>query len=88
MRSRFMSMYNYSEMGTKLKMLRPEKKKGKWFSLNELNERLVKLREMEEKESRSIVPGVSFKDLRDSVVKVAYSDEEKMRKKTGTIFFR
>ncbi|KAL8464596.1 hypothetical protein ACS0TY_034198 [Phlomoides rotata] len=82
MRTGFMSMYNYSEMGAKLKTLRPEKKKGKWFSLHELNERLVKLREMEEKESRSIVSGISFKDLRDTVVKLANSEEERTRKKT------
>ncbi|KAL2504466.1 S15/NS1 [Abeliophyllum distichum] len=51
MRTEFVKMYNYNELGEKLKMLRPEKKKGTWFSLQELNERLMKLREIEKKEN-------------------------------------
>lgn len=31
-RTRFVKTYDYLKLGTKLKMLRPEKKKGKWFS--------------------------------------------------------
>lgn len=87
MRAGFMSKYNYSEMGEKLKMLRPDKKKGKWFSLHELNERLVKLREMDEKERQSIVPGI-YGDLKESMVKLAYSgDERKMKKSSKLILF-
>ncbi|KAI3455265.1 hypothetical protein Pfo_011928 [Paulownia fortunei] len=82
MRTGFVKMYNYSELGTKLKMLRPEKKKGKWFSLHELNERLAKLRQIEEKESQVEIGGVSFMELRETLVKLSRSEDEKTRKKT------
>ncbi|KAL0415398.1 UNVERIFIED_CONTAM: 30S ribosomal protein S15 [Sesamum latifolium] len=80
-RTGFVKMYDYSELGTKLKMLRPEKKKGKWFSLNELNERLAKLREIEEKEGQVTIGGISFKDLRDTLVSLSLADEDKKKKK-------
>ncbi|XP_073017948.1 uncharacterized protein [Primulina eburnea] len=56
-------LYDYSELGMKLGLLRPEKRKGKWFSLQELNERLVKLRKIEEEEKELMVQGVTFKDI-------------------------
>ncbi|CAH8381383.1 unnamed protein product [Eruca vesicaria subsp. sativa] len=47
----FLKIYREDELGEKLRRLRPEGKKEEgWFSLQELNERLVKLREVEEKE--------------------------------------
>ncbi|KAJ0253474.1 30S ribosomal protein S15 [Hirschfeldia incana] len=48
----FVKVYREDELGEKLRMLRPEgKKKGEgWFSLEELSERLVKLRQVEERE--------------------------------------
>ncbi|KAL0319093.1 UNVERIFIED_CONTAM: 30S ribosomal protein S15 [Sesamum angustifolium] len=84
-RTGFVKMYDYSELGTKLKMLRPEKKKGKWFSLNELNERLAKLREIEEKEGQVTIGGISFKDLRDTLVSLSLADEDKKKKKKSRI---
>ncbi|XP_010459117.1 PREDICTED: probable 37S ribosomal protein S28, mitochondrial [Camelina sativa] len=50
----FLTFYNEEELGEKLRMLRPEgdKQEG-WFSLQELNQRLVKLRQVEEKEAQS-----------------------------------
>ncbi|KAK6150050.1 hypothetical protein DH2020_017575 [Rehmannia glutinosa] len=78
-RTQFVKMYNYSELGTKLKMLRPEQKKGKWFSLHELNERLAKLRQIEEMESQVEIGGFSFSDLRQTIVKLSQSTAEKKR---------
>ncbi|EOA39281.1 hypothetical protein CARUB_v10012290mg [Capsella rubella] len=50
----FLTFYNEEELGEKLRTLRPEgdKEEG-WFSLQELNQRLVKLRQVEEKEAQS-----------------------------------
>ncbi|KAK6118004.1 hypothetical protein DH2020_048252 [Rehmannia glutinosa] len=78
-RTQFVKMYNYSELGTKLKMLRPEQKKGRWFSLHELNERLAKLRQIEEMESQVEIGGFSFSDLRQTLVKLSQSTAEKKR---------
>ncbi|CAA0816441.1 S15/NS1- RNA-binding protein [Striga hermonthica] len=69
MRTQFVKMYNYSELGAKLQMLRPEKKKGNWFSLHELNERLAKLREIEKNDNTEIV-GIPLSELRDVVSKM------------------
>ncbi|KAF9622454.1 hypothetical protein IFM89_031257 [Coptis chinensis] len=45
LQSGFVRMYSYAEFGEKLQQLRPDEIKGKnWFSLEELNERLKKLR--------------------------------------------
>lgn len=81
-RSASIRMYAYSELGSKLTTLRPEKKKGKWFTLVELNERLAKLREIEEKESQTRVGGVSWRDLRDTIVK-SDASKKKLKNKTS-----
>ncbi|XP_021906482.1 uncharacterized protein LOC110821075 [Carica papaya] len=84
MKTEFVKMYSYGELGEKLRMLRPETKGGKagkrWFSLQELNERLIKLREMEKKETESRISGVPYKDLRLCLVKLKKSDEEKTKR--------
>ncbi|KAF3450373.1 hypothetical protein FNV43_RR06453 [Rhamnella rubrinervis] len=77
MRTEFMKMYSYGELGEKLRKLRPDAKREGWFSLGELNDRLMKLRDMEEKEAESRVGGFSFMDLRDSLVKLKQSENEK-----------
>ncbi|PSS07547.1 30S ribosomal protein [Actinidia chinensis var. chinensis] len=82
MKTEFVKMYNYKELGTKLRKLRPEAKGENWFLLEELNERLMKLREMEVKETESRIVGDSFKDLRDSLIKLQISDNEKTKKQT------
>ncbi|RWR96571.1 cell wall protein RBR3 isoform X1 [Cinnamomum micranthum f. kanehirae] len=83
LKTEFVKMYSYGELGQKLKMLRPaaatEGKKD-WFSLGELNERLMKLREMEEKETDLRIGGVSFKDLRDSLLTLRKSSDESSKK--------
>ncbi|KAK8630082.1 hypothetical protein V6N13_078893 [Hibiscus sabdariffa] len=64
----FFNMHSYEDLGNKLKQLRPpDKKKGEgWFSFQELNERLMKLRAIEEKEMEAKNAGISTKILRDS----------------------
>ncbi|KAK6944484.1 hypothetical protein RJ641_025586 [Dillenia turbinata] len=48
-RTEFVKTYSYGELGERLRNLRPERKlENNWFSLEELNERLVKLRKIEE----------------------------------------
>lgn len=84
MKTEFVRIYSYGELGERLRKLRPEEamKGEKWFSLAELNERLVKLREMEEKESESRISGaLYYRDLRESLVKLG-SDDEKVKKKS------
>ncbi|OIT19282.1 PREDICTED: uncharacterized protein LOC109217550 [Nicotiana attenuata] len=79
-RAEFVRMYSHGELGEKLKMLRPAKKKeGEkgWFSLKELNDRLAKLRETEEKESESRMAGVGFRELKESLVTLRTHNEEK-----------
>ncbi|XP_077238032.1 S15/NS1, RNA-binding protein [Tasmannia lanceolata] len=78
----FLKMYNYKELGEKLRKLRPEvdAKEKNWFSLDELNERLKKLRVIEEKEAESRIAGVSFKDLRDSLVKLKNTSDANAKK--------
>ncbi|KAF5466825.1 hypothetical protein F2P56_016716 [Juglans regia] len=82
MKTEFVKMYSYGELGEKLSKLRPDgNEEGKaWFSLGELNERLMKLREMEDKETESRIVGVSYKDLRESLVRMRISDDEKAKK--------
>lgn len=54
MMTEFLTIYSEEELGEKLKMLRPEGNKEEgWFSLQELNQRLVKLRQVEEKEAQN-----------------------------------
>ncbi|KAG6669553.1 uncharacterized protein LOC122284857 [Carya illinoinensis] len=82
MKTEFVRMYSYEELGEKLTKLRPDgNKEGKaWFSLGELNERLMKLREMEDKESELRIGGVPYKDLRESLFRLRMSDDEKAKK--------
>ncbi|KAI7986618.1 30S ribosomal protein S15 [Camellia lanceoleosa] len=82
MKTEFVKSYSQEELGMKLRKLRPEAKTENWFSLGELNERLMKLREMEEKETESKVGGISFRDLRESLEKLKISDNEKTKRQT------
>ncbi|KAL6507013.1 hypothetical protein OROHE_022148 [Orobanche hederae] len=82
MRTQFVRAYSYSQLGEKLKLLRPEKKKGNWFSLHELNERLAKLRQIE-LESPQEIGGVSYAELKGVVAKLAYDNVEKKKNPQG-----
>ncbi|KAK8503420.1 hypothetical protein V6N12_034815 [Hibiscus sabdariffa] len=62
----FFKMHSYEDLGKKLKQLRPPEKEGEgWFSFRELNERLMKLRAIEEKEMEAQNAGISTKDIID-----------------------
>ncbi|KAL1564036.1 hypothetical protein AAHA92_06441 [Salvia divinorum] len=59
----FGKVHDRSELGKRLQAMRPDKRKGKWFSLQEMSERLAKVREAQNKElgNRSGLPhGVAF----------------------------
>ena len=65
MKSEFIKRYNTEELGEMLRRYRPEGKKEEgWFSLQELNQRLVKLREVEEEAAQGTRKGLPFDDLR------------------------
>ncbi|KAL7139878.1 hypothetical protein ABFS83_09G083200 [Erythranthe nasuta] len=84
LRTGSLKMYDYSELGSKLKELRPEGKKGKWFSLIELNERLAKLRQIEEEKKQQSQLGMGgqlLDDLRDSIYNLSVSTDEKEKKR-------
>uniref|UniRef100_A0A7N0ZZ94 Small ribosomal subunit protein uS15c n=1 Tax=Kalanchoe fedtschenkoi TaxID=63787 RepID=A0A7N0ZZ94_KALFE len=80
-KAELMRSYSHVELGEKLKGFRPERKVAgeNWFSLSELNERLVKLRELEEKQSMertAMGKQRSLDDLRDSLLKLKNVNEE------------
>ncbi|KAJ8772659.1 hypothetical protein K2173_027836 [Erythroxylum novogranatense] len=80
--SEFVKRYTYSELGEKLRTLRP-KVKGKdegWFSLEELNERLRELRKMEE-EKRATNPGFLGIPITDLCKSLVEKDEEQEQKR-------
>lgn len=80
--SELLHMYTHSVLGEKLRELRPaelvsrkEERKGS-FSLHELNERLVRLRRMEEKQMESNSKGI-FSGLKDCLWKLKDTDATK-----------
>lgn len=82
LKTELLKLYNHEDLGEKLRMLRPEAaEKGKkgWFSLDELNLRLAKLRELEEKEANKTmgVPNDLYSDLRRSLRRLKDSDDNK-----------
>eukprot|EP00252_Welwitschia_mirabilis_P009452 TRINITY_DN22033_c0_g1_i1.p1 TRINITY_DN22033_c0_g1~~TRINITY_DN22033_c0_g1_i1.p1 ORF type:complete len:428 (-),score=58.37 TRINITY_DN22033_c0_g1_i1:362-1645(-) len=82
-KAELMKMYSYDELGEKLRKLRPpsDSEEDKGFSIGDLNERLRKLREIEQKEAESMASGgISFKDLRDSLVQLRMSGENANKK--------
>lgn len=81
LKTEFVKIYSYKELGEKLSKLRPEE--GKEFTLGELSERLVKLRMMEENESESRVGGV-YEDFRHSLEIIKISQEEEKHRKTSS----
>ncbi|KAJ8774245.1 hypothetical protein K2173_009676 [Erythroxylum novogranatense] len=83
--SEFVKTYTYSELGEKLRTLRP-KVKGKdegWFSLEELNERLRELRKMEEEKMATNTGflGIPIADLRKSFIEVKKKNDEQEQKR-------
>lgn len=87
MRWEFVKMYSAKELGEKLRSLRPEKKGDNkdWFSLEELNQRLVKLREMEERQRGSKQHfGIDFEELKKGLVQMDAT--KKSQSKFGAVF--
>jgi hypothetical protein len=88
MKTEFVKMYGYEELGMKLRKLRPSMEEGKkealCLSLSELNDRLMKLREMEEKETELRMAGVPYKDLKGSLsALIRMSEIEKAKKNSS-----
>ncbi|KAG6383571.1 hypothetical protein SASPL_156659 [Salvia splendens] len=71
----FGKIHDRSELGKRLQAMRPGKRKGKWFSLQEMSERLAKVREAQHEEmgNRTGLPHVVadglFKIHKDSLQK-------------------
>lgn len=78
MKTDFVKMYSFEELGDKLKKLRPEGLEG-GFSLGELNERLMRLRVMEVNESNSKIGAGTISALRSSLARIQIEKEEKAR---------
>ncbi|XP_054780552.1 uncharacterized protein LOC129288156 [Prosopis cineraria] len=78
MKMEFLKTYNYEELGEKLRKLRPKPKGGDWFSLRELNDRLVKLREMEEEENKQS-PRSFNKELRDIMIQMKVNESQEKK---------
>ncbi|PHU08915.1 hypothetical protein BC332_20775 [Capsicum chinense] len=78
-KSEFVRMYSHAELGEKLKKLSPVKKEEKGaFSLQELKERLVKVRENDEKESK-LTPDNICGELQNSLLKLKQDNEKRVQ---------
>lgn len=86
-RTEFVRTYSYQELGQKLSILRPETRGENWFSVSELNERLVKLREMDLKRTEESCPGVNVRDLREGLMQLRKANEEKDKKTSSESHF-
>ncbi|KAK8575859.1 hypothetical protein V6N13_032831 [Hibiscus sabdariffa] len=80
METEFARTNDYEKLGQKLKQLRPKKEGGGWFSLQELNERLAKLRAIEEEESKKAPDGGLSYGMRESLLALQSSEAEKQGK--------
>ncbi|KAJ4718573.1 30S ribosomal protein S15 [Melia azedarach] len=81
MKLEFVKTYEYAELGEKLRKLRPEGS-ARGFSLGELNERLMKLRQIEE-ENESRIGGIRHKDIRESLFRLKTEEEEEKARKSS-----
>ncbi|KFK42445.1 hypothetical protein AALP_AA2G257400 [Arabis alpina] len=80
MKSEFIKFYDPKELGEKLRLFRPEEMKVEgWFSLKELNQRLVKLREVEEEEIQRTRngKGIPFGVLRSDIAEAHIKEQAK-----------
>ncbi|KAK7255175.1 hypothetical protein RIF29_28579 [Crotalaria pallida] len=67
MRTEFVKLYTPEDLGEKLRNLRPERKEKDWFSIKDLSERLMRLREMDK----------FTDDLKDSLIKMKEAEKDK-----------
>lgn len=79
----------------KLKALRPEKRKGKWFSLQEMSNRLAKVREIEDREREKMMsgkmPGILPRDVLKGVTSMikdsSMKSDQKAQQRKQFIWF-
>ncbi|KAI9125067.1 hypothetical protein K1719_003683 [Acacia pycnantha] len=79
MKMEWLKVYKHEELGEKLRKLRPQAKGGDWFSLRELNDRLVKLRDIEEKEKEQSPKLGIIKDFRDILNEMKHSGNKERK---------
>lgn len=75
----YLKIYSHKELGEKLRQLRPQvgKDKTDWFSLAELNERLKKVKAMDEEKYEKRPVGVTFQDLRQCLMMMKEETDNK-----------
>ncbi|XP_026409688.1 uncharacterized protein LOC113304765 [Papaver somniferum] len=78
MKTEFLNPYSHEELGRKLRQLRPDETTKKDFTVHGLNERLKKLRVMEEQVVDK-VGGLPLKSLKESLLKLKLDSDEKSR---------
>uniref|UniRef100_A0A1J3FWH7 Small ribosomal subunit protein uS15c n=4 Tax=Noccaea caerulescens TaxID=107243 RepID=A0A1J3FWH7_NOCCA len=80
MKSEFIKSYDTEELGEILRTYRPQGKKEEgWFSLQELNQRLVKLREAEEEVAKRTRKNDHFIDIRNTIASTKIEEERKKK---------
>lgn len=78
-RTELFTSYTPQELGEKLRGLRPQVKGKDWFSIAELNERLMKVREMDDLEAKKNPTGSLVSTIRHAVGEI----EDQKSKKTS-----
>ncbi|KAI3846555.1 hypothetical protein MKX03_008237 [Papaver bracteatum] len=78
MKTEFLNPYSHEELGRKLRQLRPDETTKKEFTVHGLNERLKKLRVMEEQVVDK-VGGLPLKSLEESLLKLKLDSDDKSR---------
>ncbi|KAI3916241.1 hypothetical protein MKW98_004682 [Papaver atlanticum] len=78
MKTEFLNPYSHEELGRKLLQLRPDETTKKEFTVHGLNERLKKLRVMEEQVVDK-VGGLPLKSLKESLLKLKLDSDDKSR---------
>ncbi|XP_026380352.1 uncharacterized protein LOC113275122 [Papaver somniferum] len=84
MKTEFLNPYSHEELGRKLRQLRPDETTKKEFTVHGLNERLKKLRVMEEQVVDK-VGGLPLKSLKESLLKLKLDSDEKSRMQMDNI---
>ncbi|XP_057787872.1 uncharacterized protein LOC131005083 [Salvia miltiorrhiza] len=78
-RTEYGKYHEQLELGKRLQAMRPEKRKGKWFSLQEMGDRLAKLKEAKKQETGKFPSGVQ-NALADSLSKLTEDSKENEKK--------
>ncbi|RZC48653.1 hypothetical protein C5167_017079 [Papaver somniferum] len=86
MKTEFLNPYSHEELGRKLRQLRPDETTKKDFTVHGLNERLKKLRVMEEQVVDK-VGGLPLKSLKESLLKLKLDSDDKSRMQSKREYF-